>query len=188
MPNDHLWVEHLLLGCMVEEEGIAHRALVGALSLNLQNLRDRLPPNEKPIPLNGQIPFTPRAKKVLEITLREALGRGHNYIGTEHILLAVLRDPGQVGESFLKAELGPQWKEVIECEVDELLRGPRPILGEVDLNSEERQELKLKDVLADVLTGFRMWKEAKQQNEEDWTDVDEAFSRWIDGSNVSEFL
>lgn len=186
IPSNHLGTEHILLGCMVEEEGLAARVLTN-LGLNAKDLRDTIPPDHE-TKTNEQIPFTPRAKKVLELSLREALSQGHNYIGTEHILLALARESGGIVGAYLKERLGHNYCEIITLDVMELLRGPRPTLGEVDLNQEEREELKLKDVLADVMTGFNMWKEAKQLNAEDWTDADEAFSRWIDGAGVSEFL
>jgi len=84
--------EHVLLGLIREEEGIASRVL-HQLSVSIDDLRDevRLTVGSGDMPA-GQIPFTPRAKKVLELALREALSLGHNYIGTEHILLGLVRE------------------------------------------------------------------------------------------------
>jgi ATP-dependent Clp protease ATP-binding subunit ClpC len=81
---------HLLLGIMREEEGLAARILA-SLKYRPEALRETLKPGDEPSP-STMLPFTPRAKKVLELSLREALGLGHNYIGTEHVLLGLLRE------------------------------------------------------------------------------------------------
>jgi ClpA/ClpB-like protein len=85
--------EHILLGLIAEGEGLAAKALAG-LGIELQAARDRV---EEVIGQSGTDPtgtptFTPRAKKVLELSLRESLRLGHNYIGTEHILLGIVAD------------------------------------------------------------------------------------------------
>jgi ATP-dependent Clp protease ATP-binding subunit ClpC len=85
--------EHILLGLLREEEGLASRVL-GSLGVELEATRQqvaRLAPRGEH-GATGQIPFTPGATKVLELSLREALALGHNYIGTEHVLLGVVRD------------------------------------------------------------------------------------------------
>lgn len=192
LHNDYIGVEHLLLGLFAEEDSLAAQVLTQNLKLNPDDIRDKVSPNKDLIPIGGEIPFTRMAKKTLELALREALGMGHNYIGTEHILLACLHEVTPPMEAVFST-LGDNWAEVIRLEVTEMLRGPsdkpvRPI-RDTDLKSSEREELKLKDVLADVLTGYKMWKETKGRSEdEEWTDADEAFRRWIDGSNVTEFL
>ena len=85
--------EHLALGLLDEPEGLAARA-IAALGVAAEAAREALvaalPPAVAEEPMAGTIPFAPRSKKVLELALREALLFGHNYIGTEHILLAVL--------------------------------------------------------------------------------------------------
>jgi hypothetical protein len=95
MRFDHNYIgtEHLLLGLLREEQGVAAVALA-AVGVELEAVRVRL---EEAVgrgtdPQSGHIPFTPRAKKVLELSLREALQLGHNYIGTEHILLGLIRE------------------------------------------------------------------------------------------------
>ncbi len=85
--------EHILLGLIHEGDGVAARALAD-LAISLESVRERV---EETIglsgtPPTGSPPFTPRAKKVLELSLREALQLGHNYIGTEHILLGLVRE------------------------------------------------------------------------------------------------
>lgn len=187
LHNGYIGVEHLLLGCIREGEGLAWRALDNLdVCEEAETLRQTLncpPSSDDP---QGEVPFHPEAKKVLELALREALTLGHNYIGTEHVLLAIAREPGELTQSFLQGCIDDRWAENIRLEVMELLKGPRP-KKDPDLTAAEVEELKLKDVLADILIGFRMWQEAKVSSAE-WTDEDEAFARWVDGSNVSEFL
>ena len=95
LRHNYIGTEHILLGLMREEEGLAARALK-SLDITIERVRAevvRLFPSSSDRPTTGQIPFTPAAKRVLEHALHEALGLGHEHIGTEHILL------GLVGES-----------------------------------------------------------------------------------------
>jgi ATP-dependent Clp protease ATP-binding subunit ClpC len=93
LNHDYIGTEHILLGLIHEGEGVAARAL-GSLNIRLDAVRreveEIIGPGESPP--SEHIPFTPRAKKVLELSLREAIQLGHNYIGTEHILLGLLRE------------------------------------------------------------------------------------------------
>jgi hypothetical protein len=93
LSHNYIGTEHILLGLLREEEGLAARALE-SLGVTLEQTRAEVSnlvgPGEEVT--SGQIPFTPRAKKVLELALREALSLGHNYIGTEHILLGLVRE------------------------------------------------------------------------------------------------
>ncbi len=93
LNHDHVGTEHILLGLVLEGEGVAARALE-SLGISLQAVREQVEESigrgqQAP---SGHIPFTPRAKKVLELSLRESLQLGHHYIGTEHILLGVIRE------------------------------------------------------------------------------------------------
>jgi len=101
----HIGTEHLLLGLVREDEGIAAQALT-ALEIDLDAVRARVEGmiGRGPGQSQGHIPFTPRAKKVLEMSLREALQLGHNYIGTEHILLGLLREGQGVACQVLMSE------------------------------------------------------------------------------------
>src|SRR5450756_1725387 len=86
LKHNYIGTEHLLLGLLREEEGVAARVLAG-LEVSVEEVRAavvRIVGSGEESP-QGQIPFTPRAKKVRELALREALSLGHNYIGTEHI-------------------------------------------------------------------------------------------------------
>lgn len=115
--------EHMLLGLIAEGEGVAAKALL-ALGINIDKVRAEV---EKIIgkgeaPTQGQIGFTPRSKRVLELAFDEARQLGHTYIGTEHILLGLIREGEGVAAQVLKnlgAELDEMRKQVIE-----LLGGP----------------------------------------------------------------
>ena len=101
--DGHVGVEHVLLGLLDVREGLAARALVEQ-SISLDAVRAAtiavLPLDKTPRP--GHIPFTPAAKKLLHLTLREALRLGHNYIGTEHMLLAMMADTDSPAERILR--------------------------------------------------------------------------------------
>ena len=93
LKHNYIGTEHILLGLLREEEGLAARVLE-SLDLTLERVRGqvvRIVGSGEEV-ASGQIPFTPRAKKVLELALRESLSLGHNYVGTEHILLALVRE------------------------------------------------------------------------------------------------
>jgi len=106
LDHDHIDTEHVLLGLLGEAEGIGARALV-ALGVSLEAVRadvERIIGRGDGAP-TGHIPFTRRAKKVLELSLREALRLHHNYIGTEHIVLGLVREGEGVAARIL-AESG----------------------------------------------------------------------------------
>src|SRR3954453_16706566 len=91
LKHNYIRREHILLGLLREEEGLAARVLE-SLDITVERERAqvvRIVGSGEEV-TSGQIPFTPRAKKVLELALREALSLGHNYIGTEHILLGLV--------------------------------------------------------------------------------------------------
>jgi hypothetical protein len=112
LSHDHIGTEHLLLGLLREGHGAAASAL-SSLGISLDAARERVAADRAGGPAtaapgemaSGHIPFTPQAKRTLELALREALQLGHDYIGTEHILLGIVRDPGCRGASIL-SELG----------------------------------------------------------------------------------
>jgi ATP-dependent Clp protease ATP-binding subunit ClpC len=102
LKHNYIGTEHLLLGLIREEQGLASRVLE-ELHVDLDSARAdvRRVVGEGDAVTSGQIPFTPRAKKVLELSLREGLALGHNYIGTEHILLGLVRENDGVGARIL---------------------------------------------------------------------------------------
>ena len=100
--HNYIGTEHLLIGLLREEEGLAARALVG-FGVSAEDVREfvRRVVGEGDVVVLSQIPFTPRAKKILEFALREALSLGHNYIGTEHVLLGLVREQEGVAWKYL---------------------------------------------------------------------------------------
>ena len=112
LGHDYIGTEHLLLGLLREEEGLAARVLE-SMDVSLDEVRDDVVRaiGRGPQAETGQIPFTPRAQKALELSLREALALGHNYIGTEHILLGLVRLNEGVAARFL-AERGADAERV----------------------------------------------------------------------------
>ena len=102
LRHNYIGTEHLLLGLLREADGVAARVL-GTLEVGLEEVRGEVTRivGEGDHESQGQIPFTPRAKKVLELALREALSLGHNYIGTEHILLGLMRESEGVAARIL---------------------------------------------------------------------------------------
>jgi ATP-dependent Clp protease ATP-binding subunit ClpC len=103
LNHDFIGTEHILLGLVGEGQGLAAKALE-SLGIRLETVRERVedivPPGQVEV-RTGHIPFTPRAKKVLELSLSEAKLLGHRYIGTEHILLGLLREGEGVAAQVL---------------------------------------------------------------------------------------
>ncbi|WP_347031273.1 ATP-dependent Clp protease ATP-binding subunit [Brevibacterium paucivorans] len=118
LKHNYIGTEHILLGLIHEGEGIAAKALEG-MDISLEGVREQVVDiiGEGQQAPTGHIPFTPRAKKVLELSLREALQLGHTYIGTEHILLGLIREgEGVAAQVLVKlgADLGRVRQEVIK--------------------------------------------------------------------------
>jgi ATP-dependent Clp protease ATP-binding subunit ClpA len=106
LNHNYIGTEHLLLGLLAEPQGVARQAL-DAVGVSLEQARARVEAvvgHGKKAP-RGHIPFTPRAKKVLELGLREALSLRHDYIGTEHLLLGLIREGEGLGSKVL-SQLG----------------------------------------------------------------------------------
>jgi ATP-dependent Clp protease ATP-binding subunit ClpC len=145
LDHNYIGTEHLLLGLIHEGHGVAAKALE-SLGISLEDVRQNVEEiigrgQEAP---SGHIPFTPRAKKVLELSLREGLQLGHNYIGTEHILLGLIREGEGVAAQVLvklgadlnrvrqqviqllgayAGEAGPEGETAVTWEVDTGLTG-----------------------------------------------------------------
>src|ERR1700709_2696615 len=122
LNHNYIGTEHILLGLIHEGEGVAAKALE-SLGIALEGVRQQVEEiigqgQQAP---SGHIPFTPRAKKVLELSLREALQLGHNYIGTEHILLGLIREGEGVAAQVL-VKLGADLNRVRQ-QVIQLLSG-----------------------------------------------------------------
>jgi ATP-dependent Clp protease ATP-binding subunit ClpC len=129
LDHNYIGTEHVLLGLVREGEGVAAMAL-SSLDISLDEVRRQVEENigRGQAAPSGHIPFTPRAKKCLELGLREALQLGHNYIGTEHILLGVLRLGEGVAVEVLQ-NLGADLNRVRQT-VIELLSGSTGGAGE----------------------------------------------------------
>jgi ATP-dependent Clp protease ATP-binding subunit ClpA len=117
LQHDYIGTEHILLGLIQEGDGVAAQAL-DALGVELETVRSEIVATigEGSTVPTGHIPFTPRAKKVLELSLREALQLGHDYIGTEHLLLGLLREGEGVAAQVLQklgVTLGVARQEVV---------------------------------------------------------------------------
>ncbi|MSW08784.1 MAG: AAA domain-containing protein, partial [Actinobacteria bacterium] len=118
LNHNYIGTEHILLGLIHEGEGVAAKALE-SMTISLEAVRSQVEEiigqgQQAP---SGHIPFTPRAKKVLELSLREALQLGHNYIGTEHILLGLIREgEGVAAQVLIKlgADLARVRQQVIQ--------------------------------------------------------------------------
>ena len=122
LNHNYIGTEHILLGLIHEGEGVAAKGLE-SLGISLEAVRSQVEEiigqgQQAP---SGHIPFTPRAKKVLELSLREALQLGHNYIGTEHILLGLIREGEGVAAQVL-VKLGADLSRVRQ-QVIQLLSG-----------------------------------------------------------------
>jgi ATP-dependent Clp protease ATP-binding subunit ClpC len=124
LKHNYIGTEHLLLGLLREEEGLAARVLA-SLGVTTEETRAQVATiiGQGDEVAAGQIPFTPRAKKVLELSLREALSLGHNYIGTEHVLLGLARENSGVAARIL-LDLGAD-AEKIRNEIVRMLGGVR---------------------------------------------------------------
>lgn len=122
LNHDYIGTEHILLGLLAEGEGMAAQALQ-SLGVTSEAAREQV----KQIigvgeqPATGHVPFTPRAKQVLELSLREALQIGHNYIGTEHFLLGLITEGGGVALQVL---------ERLGVDLDEARRKVLDLLGD----------------------------------------------------------
>jgi ATP-dependent Clp protease ATP-binding subunit ClpC len=145
LKHDYIGTEHLLLGLLRETDGLAARVLEN-LDVTLEEVRHQVAhivgPGDEATP--GQIPFTPRAKKVLELALREALSLGHNYIGTEHILLGLAREKEGVAARILLDFDADA--EKIRNELIGMLPGQRP----GPLPSRRRRLRGIEDRLAEI--------------------------------------
>jgi ATP-dependent Clp protease ATP-binding subunit ClpC len=131
LEHDYIGTEHILLGLLRVEEGLAAQVLE-SLDITVEEVRAqvvRLIGRGDEV-TTGQIPLTPHAKKVLELALREALSLRHDYIGTEHVLLAIVREDGGVAARVL-LDLGAG-AEKIRTEIIRMLAGPMQPRGADD--------------------------------------------------------
>src|SRR5438552_3635293 len=152
LKHNYIGTEHILLGLLREEEGLAARVLE-SLDITVEEVRAQVARivGQGDEVTTGQIPFTPRAKKVLELALREALSLGHNYIGTEHILLGLVREnEGVAARILLDFDADA---EKIRNEIIRMLSGPgRRQQGQGGPAGEKSKSSKLLDQFGRNLT------------------------------------
>jgi ATP-dependent Clp protease ATP-binding subunit ClpC len=152
LKHNYIGTEHILLGLLREEEGLAARVLE-SLDITVEEVRAQVARivGQGDEVTTGQIPFTPRAKKVLELALREALSLGHNYIGTEHILLGLVREnEGVAARILLDFDADA---EKIRNEIIRMLSGPgRRQQGGAGAAGEKAKSSKLLDQFGRNLT------------------------------------
>jgi ATP-dependent Clp protease ATP-binding subunit ClpC len=133
LNHNYIGTEHILLGLVHEGGGVAAEALT-AMGIGLEAVREQVEEiiGQGQAAPAGHIPFTPRAKKVLELSLREALQLGHNYIGTEHILLGLVREGEGVAAQVLQ-KLGGDLNRVRQAVIRGLgEKGQGPSAGPQD--------------------------------------------------------
>ena len=121
LNHDYLGTEHILLGLIALGEGVA-ATVFSSLGIDLKKLRreiDKRIGTGDNVLLLGEVPFTPRAKKVLELAVQEAQSMGHNYVGTEHLLLGLLREEGGIAAKVLEG-LGANL-DIVQAKILEIL-------------------------------------------------------------------
>jgi ATP-dependent Clp protease ATP-binding subunit ClpA len=171
LQNDHIGTEHLLLGLLRETAGVAAAALT-SLGVSLDEARARVAAAaESPGPgrtATERIPFSPRAKRTLELALRESLQLGHDCIGTEHILLGLVREPGSRAVAIL-SELG-----VDQAAITERILQLRPAGSQRSRSATpERNLAEISAGVESVLTRLR----ALERLIPGWVDVDAELAR-----------
>jgi ATP-dependent Clp protease ATP-binding subunit ClpC len=167
--HDYIGTEHILLGLLREGEGVA-AAVLQSLGMNLNNIRlevEKLVQVGPSTVVSGDLPFTPKAKKVMELAMEEARTLGHNYIGTEHLLLGLIREgEGVASQVFMNMglDLEKVREEVIKLlgssipgagqygqrkkEVTDRLKVERPDLGEeLTISEKDQKQPLLKDII-----------------------------------------
>jgi prophage maintenance system killer protein len=157
LNHNYIGTEHILLGLIREHDGIAAKALESC-GVSLEAVRAQVEEiigrgERSPA---GHIPFTPRAKKVLELSLREALQLGHNYIGTEHILLGLIREGEGVAAQIL-VKLGGDLPHLRQQVLDRVQEGPRL--------TAERKELLLDELASVFDENERLQAEVQRLND-----------------------
>lgn len=144
LAHGYIGTEHLLLGLLQESEGVAGRALA-AMGITTETAMAKIERGQTP-DQNGHIPFTPRTKKVLELALREALQLGHNYIGTEHLLLAVLREGEGMAAQIIGQNVHQVRKQVLTILSDDVAATQKRSMHVVGIREPDEQWLKVKAV------------------------------------------
>jgi len=144
LGHNYIGTEHLLLGLLGEGEGLGARTL-DSLGVTVEDVREQVGRivglGDEEAVTTGQIPFTPRAKKVLELALRESQSLGHDYIGTEHILLGIARENDGVAMQILR-DAGAD-AAAIRDEVSRQHGGSPPRRGRLEVRPFRRRDARL---------------------------------------------
>ena len=174
LNHNYIGTEHILLGLIHEGEGVAAKALE-SLGISLDAVRaqvEEIIGQGQEIP-SGHIPFTPRAKKVMELSLREALQLGHDYIGTEHILLGLIREGDGVAAQVL-VRLGADLNRVRQQVILLLYQSKEPPLARRPAEGAPLPEVQAR------LDAFEDWLAAVEQRVgtgPDTSDLDEQIDK-----------
>lgn len=162
--HEYIGTEHILLGLVKEGSGVAANVLKN-LDVDIRKIRqevEKLVQTGPKMVIAGKLPHTPRAKKVIEYALEEARGLGHNYVGTEHLLLGLLREPEGVGRQVL-VNLGLIVDEVRQEVLNLLGHGMEATDPVTQIPSRWRQGLDLSDGAVELLE--QAAREAQQRDE-----------------------
>ena len=170
LNHNYIGTEHILLGLIGEGEGVAARALE-SLGIRLDAVRQQVEAiiGRGQQPPHGHIPFTPRGKKVLELAWRESDDLGHHYIGTEHILLGLIREGDGVAAQVL-VKLGAG-QDRVRQQVIQLLREHRSqdVISEGPQSAERARGWLLDDALARIIRWSIVWPRSSAGRASDLT-------------------
>jgi ATP-dependent Clp protease ATP-binding subunit ClpC len=177
LKHNYIGTEHLLLGLLREEEGLAARVLE-SFEITVEEVRAQVARivGQGDEVTGGQIPFTPRSKKILELSLREAISLGHNYIGTEHILLGLMREgEGVAVQILLDLGAGPS---TVRDELLRMLSGARGETGQPSRPMRDPRQLSWEYAVRTLEGATETWPEQltawRREGWELLTVVDEA--------------
>lgn len=168
--HNYIGTEHILMGLIREESGIGAKVLDG-LDITLEEVSQSVNRivGEGDELTAGQVPFTPRAKKVMELALREALSLGHNYIGTEHILLGIVRendgvaarilldfdaDAEKIRNEIIRLLSGPGRQKRGENPVQPIMRPPTNIRTAVPISNKDKMYSEITGLIVDIRKKF----------------------------------
>lgn len=144
LNHNYIGVEHIILALLQEGDGVGARVMK-KLGITEEEIRSHIGPGDT-IVVHGHIPFTPRSKKVMELALREALQLGHSYIGTEHILLACVREGGTLTQALLgNIELLAVRREVMEVLSGQVQQQKRAVMHIVGIRGYDDRYHRMKD-------------------------------------------
>lgn len=163
---------HLLYGLAADDQSVASKILLGR-KVTHDDIKDWCHKNlERDKEIAGQIPFTSRAKKCMDLTLREALGIGSPYIGTEHVLLGLCRDPRGTVDLFMnRATNDERWADTLRADTLRLLGATAKAKKDEDMEEDKVKKYTLNESLY-------MWRAAKEASAE-WSAADEMFVSMI---------